>query len=654
MRTFRNLGLMAGILAMVIAGCTSAGGSSSGEGSARLNLNINGVNVDRVEYTISGSDFSDIVGTLPVVDNRNPPIWALITNIPAGTNRTITLRAYDPSGNVICEGSATVDVLEGQTVKVTIQLNCGTTPEDHRGDVEVDGDFNIVPQNLCPVLHSTFVLPEAVATGGTADVEVVAGDSAPGDPEGGALTYSWSATSGSFADATANATQYTCDADGTQTLTVVVSDGDPTCDLTVTLEVVCGQDLCAGVNCDDGVACTTDSCNPADGTCSNTPDNSACADDGNECTAAACTGNGCVQNNVPSGTACTGGACDGNGTCVPTNLCPTGACDDGIGCTADTCNPTDGSCTNTPDDGACPSDGNECTTESCDPVNGCGSSNVANGTACTGGTCQAGTCVANPTCQPGSCDDGIACTTDSCDDSTGSIVCTNTADDSACDDGNECTTNTCGSNGCEAANVADGTACTGGTCQAGTCQAPSCGSGPAPAPVSVQACLYCPNVPIIGNVAVPATVTVTPQSEVCAGSNVDVNVAASTSLTIPLDAMATVNTGTASYTATGATPASFDIPVPMQTLVITANVPVIIDGGSGTQTFAVDSGASNVVFGSSSIFLDLNITSPFPVAVPLTCAPIDSSDPQVAAAAVNGCTGVVPAGPPPTVSFSVN
>ena len=577
MRTFRNLGLMAGILAMVIAGCTSAGGSSSGEGSARLNLNINGVNVDRVEYTISGSDFSDIVGTLPVVDNRNPPIWALITNIPAGTNRTITLRAYDPSGNVICEGSATVDVLEGQTVKVTIQLNCGTTPEDHRGDVEVDGDFNIVPQNLCPVLHSTFVLPEAVATGGTADVEVVAGDSAPGDPEGGALTYSWSATSGSFADATANATQYTCDADGTQTLTVVVSDGDPTCDLTVTLEVVCGQDLCAGVNCDDGVACTTDSCNPADGTCSNTPDNSACADDGNECTAAACTGNGCVQNNVPSGTACTGGACDGNGTCVPTNLCPTGACDDGIGCTADTCNPTDGSCTNTPDDGACPSDGNECTTESCDPVNGCGSSNVANGTACTGGTCQAG-----------------------------------------------------------------------------TCQAPSCGSGPAPAPVSVQACLYCPNVPIIGNVAVPATVTVTPQSEVCAGSNVDVNVAASTSLTIPLDAMATVNTGTASYTATGATPASFDIPVPMQTLVITANVPVIIDGGSGTQTFAVDSGASNVVFGSSSIFLDLNITSPFPVAVPLTCAPIDSSDPQVAAAAVNGCTGVVPAGPPPTVSFSVN
>ena len=273
MRRFDLLAVALVVALGALVGCTSQTGPAGGEGSARLNLNIHGVNVDRVEYTISGSDFSDIVGTLPVVDNRQPPVWALITNIPAGTNRTITLRAYDPSGNVICEGSATVDVIEDQTVKVTIQLDCGTTPEDHRGDVEVDGDFNVISQNLCPVLHSTYVGPEQVASGGSVDVEVVAGDGVPGDPEGGALTYAWSATSGSFADPTASHTTYTCDVDGTQAVSVTVSDGDPACDQTVTLEVTCGQsvavcgdgvlDVSAGELCDDGNNDDGDGCDSA-------------------------------------------------------------------------------------------------------------------------------------------------------------------------------------------------------------------------------------------------------------------------------------------------------------------------------------------------------------------------------------------------------
>ena len=250
MTGFRSIGRMAGLLALALAGCGNAGhtNGASGEGSARLTLDINGVNVDRVEYTISGAGFTDIVGTLPVVDGRDPPVWALIAHIPAGPSRTITLRAYDLSGHVLCEGSAVVDVLDGQTVKVTVALDCGTTPEGPRGDVEVDGELHVGPQNLCPVLHSTFVGPEQVAAGGTADVEVVAGDAAPGDPEGGALTYAWTATSGSFADPSAHATQYTCDASGVQTLTVVISDGDTSCDQTVTIDVACGGVvLCAGV-----------------------------------------------------------------------------------------------------------------------------------------------------------------------------------------------------------------------------------------------------------------------------------------------------------------------------------------------------------------------------------------------------------------------
>ena len=408
-----------------------------------------------------------------------------------------------------------------------------------------------------------------------------------------------------------------------------------------------------------GLAAGLAGCGGSSGTpCTTETVSTDCQAPTNECKAAVCTDGTCDETNVADGTSCDGGS----------GVCMSGSCAAAACTTANEAEKCD--------------DSNECTVDSCDSGT-CKHDNATDGTACNSGagTCQSGACV-TPECtaqnEAEKCDDSNDCTADSCDSNgmcqhsnaaagttctvSGNAgecndagVCQPTCSTAAdCDDGNECTTNTCGDNNmCETANVADGTACGTGdmTCMAGVCKS---SGGETPAPQTVTACLYCPMVPIIGNVAVPATVVVTPQGPVVGGQNVSIKAAASTSLTIPLNAEADVNTGTASYTATGGTPASFDIPVPAQHLVITANVPVIIDGGSGTKTFAVTSGASNLVLGSSTIFLDLNITSPFPVAVPLTCMPIDSSDPRVAAAAVNGCTGEVPAGPPPKASFAVN
>ncbi|MCA9529032.1 MAG: DUF4215 domain-containing protein [Myxococcales bacterium] len=382
----------------------------------RLNLDVNGVDVQSVRYEISGSDFSTISGSLPVVTGRNPPVWALITGIPAGTNRTITLRAYDSLGNVICEGSATTDVLENQTTKVTVNLDCGTTPDEPRGDVEIDGDFNVISQNLCPLINTTSVIPEQIASGGTADVEAVASD-----PNGDALTFSWTATSGSFSAPTANATQYTCGADGTQTLTVVISDGDPSCDLSVSLEVTCGTaapQCTSAADCDDANACTTDTCDS--GVCNNTA--IQCPDDTNECTAPTCNAvSGCGFMQVANGTSCDGGqgTCQ-SGTCTPNPACLTNSdCDDTNVCTNDAC--TNGVCVNTAV--TCQDDGNECTAASCNPATGCSTTGVPAGTACNGGAgmCDgSGTCVANPVCGDGvhdtgeQCDDGNTTSGDGC------------------------------------------------------------------------------------------------------------------------------------------------------------------------------------------------------------------------------------------------
>lgn len=152
----------------------------------------------------------------------------------------------------------------------------------------------------------------------------------------------------------------------------------------------CITNRCIGVNCDDGNACTTDTCLPA---------------------------SGCMHTPVAAGTACPGGQCNGTGTCVPAGFCsgrPNGTpCDDGNACTQnDTCQ--NGACVGTPVN--C-DDGNPCTTDSCNPATGCvhtprtGTCNDGNN--CTfNDACQNGVCVGMPSpvnsvCAPGRVCDGM-------------------------------------------------------------------------------------------------------------------------------------------------------------------------------------------------------------------------------------------------------
>jgi sucrose-6-phosphate hydrolase SacC (GH32 family) len=184
------------------------------------------------------------------------------------------------------------------------------------------------------------------------------------------------------------------------------------------------------LTCDDGIACTADTCVPGVG-CSNTPADGAC-DDGIPCTADTC---------VP-GVGCSNTPADG-------------ACDDGIACTADTCVLGVG-CSNTPADGAC-DDGIPCTADTCVPGVGC-SNTPADGACDDGIPCTADTCVLGVGCSNtpanGACDDGIPCTADTC---VLGVGCSNTPDDGACDDGNICSQNKCeAGSGCVAAGTEPG------------------------------------------------------------------------------------------------------------------------------------------------------------------------------------------------------
>ncbi len=271
----------------------------------------------------------------------------------------------------------------------------------------------------------------------------------------------------------------------------------------------CVAGSCQGgtaVDCNDGVGCTDDSCNEGTDSCDNIANNGNC-DNGQWCDGAetcdavsdcqagsapscndgvGCTTDSCNEgtdscDNVPSDGLCSDGQyCNGDETCDPVLDCQSGTapdCDDSVVCTTDLCNEGTDTCDNTPDDGGC-DDGQFCNgAETCHATLGC----QAGGDPCPGQLCDEGSnscfdcqingdcsdgifcngeeqCVAG-SCQAGSavnCDDGVGCTDDSCNEATDS--CDNTANNANCDNGLWCD----GAESCDA----------GLDCQAGT--APNC------------------------------------------------------------------------------------------------------------------------------------------------------------------------------------
>ena len=243
-------------------------------------------------------------------------------------------------------------------------------------------------------------------------------------------------------------------------------------------------------DCDDGIPCTIDSCDPVTGNCIHTPDDSVCndglycngvetcsavngcesgmpvnCDDGVSCTNDACDEDSDTCTNMPNNGLCNDGLfCNGVETCDPVNDCQAGMapnCDDGVDCTADSCDEGTDTCTNNPVDTVC-DDAVSCTVDICDPINGC--SNTPDDSLCNDGDYCNGVETCDPTndCQAGmapNCDDGIDCTEDSCDEM--SDTCTNTPVDLLCDDGVDCTVDMCvAGQGCQ--NTPDDNFCDNG------------------------------------------------------------------------------------------------------------------------------------------------------------------------------------------------
>ena len=221
------LALACGLL--VAAGCSTTTDSPEGNtGALSVDLVIaDGIVINEVGWQITGNgmDMSDTINVSAPGSTASVEVFGLP---PGEEDYTVTLTAESADEQVTCRGSADFNVEIGQTTDVMVVLNCKLPRR--LGGVRVNGEFNI-----CAELIKAVVSPLATSVGNDIDVSAQAVDQ-EGDP----IAFSWTGMGGSFADASAAATTYTCEEVGDHEITISVTDNDEYCDMaTWTIPVTC-------------------------------------------------------------------------------------------------------------------------------------------------------------------------------------------------------------------------------------------------------------------------------------------------------------------------------------------------------------------------------------------------------------------------------
>ncbi len=193
------------LLALLMMHCNSEPADDSSSGRGTVTLSVTAADVARVGVSITASHISAPIelDLAPVAGE-----WVgLIDGIPAGPAVTFAAAAFDDDGAQVYEGTATADIVAGETLSVALLLQQSSAPDPFA--------------NTPPFIDTVVISDYAVAPSESVDIVVTASDA-----DGDALTFAWTATDGSFDDASAASPSWTAPATtGPQSLSVTVDDG---------------------------------------------------------------------------------------------------------------------------------------------------------------------------------------------------------------------------------------------------------------------------------------------------------------------------------------------------------------------------------------------------------------------------------------------
>jgi phospholipase C len=215
-----------GAIAASQVGCSASPGTTGSElgggeengGSVGMHLTLpGGEQVNTVNWTITGPNGASTVvqsGSVNVASSSS--IQFLVGGIPAATNYSIALSAVTIDGLVTCTGSATFNTVARMTTNVSVTLQCNSPTPDSGAALITATTFN------CATVTAMSAVPAEVIAGNPVTVSAAATG-----PNLGAVTYQWSAPSGTFGSPNSAVTSYTCaaGAGASVNLTVTASDG---------------------------------------------------------------------------------------------------------------------------------------------------------------------------------------------------------------------------------------------------------------------------------------------------------------------------------------------------------------------------------------------------------------------------------------------
>lgn len=229
------LAAVAGATSLAVSGvgCSSssspqaAGGSgptvpgqpgADNTGTVGLQLTLpSGVQINAVAWTVTGPNGASTVvqsGTLDV--QNSAAINFLVGGIPAANGYAVSLSATATDGVTTCLGSGTFNMAARTTTSVYVLLQC-TQPASEAGSAQINA-----AAYSCASISSIAASPTEVNVGASAALSATA--SGPG-ADGGAITFSWTATSGTFDTPNASSANFSCTTAGAATVTLTVSDG---------------------------------------------------------------------------------------------------------------------------------------------------------------------------------------------------------------------------------------------------------------------------------------------------------------------------------------------------------------------------------------------------------------------------------------------